>query len=129
MNEQPPSYPISDDDCHVREPSHRGLYDSPNRHTYSSISPSDLEAGTAPVPKREWTKPLRDGFATFFQALARKNWTATFNDMTTAAEAFLKLAALLMVIVGVITLVVLIICVGIHFARQLLTNSFNGFGF
>lgn len=131
MNEQLPSYRSSEDDVHVREPSRRGRYDRSKGHSYSHVSSSDLEASTAPVPKREGTKPLRDGFTTLFRVLASKQWdmTATFNDMADAAAAFLRLAAILMVIVGVVTLVVLIICVGIHFARQLLSASFNGFGF
>lgn len=124
MNEQLPSHRSSEDDVHIREPSRRGLYDRSKGHSYSSISPSDLEAGTAPIPKREWTKPLRDDFTTLFRALASKQWnmTATFNDMADSAVAFLRLAAVLMVIVGVVTLVVFIICFGIHYARELLSK-------
>jgi hypothetical protein len=125
MNDQPPSDPNSEDDLHVREPSYRGLHDRSNRHTYSYVSSSDLEAGTAPLPTRKWTKPLRDGFVTFFQALARKPWnlTATFNEMADASVALLKLAIIVTVIVAVVVVTILIISVGIYAARKLLSGE------
>jgi hypothetical protein len=125
MTNQPPSYPSSEDDLHVREPSYRGIYDRSNQQSYSHVSSSGIEAVTAPLPTRKWTKPLQDGFAALFQALARKEWnmTATFNEMAEASVALLRLAIIVTVIVGVLMLIVFIISGGIYAARRLLSGE------
>ncbi|RHZ72790.1 hypothetical protein CDV55_108171 [Aspergillus turcosus] len=124
MNEQLPSYRISDDDVHVREPSYRNLYDRSKGHSYSHVSSSDLEAGTAPLRTRKWTKSLGDGFVTVFRALARKEWnmTATFEDMAEAALALLKLVVIVAIIASAVVFTIFFICVFIWLIKGLIKS-------